>query len=70
MESVGGSATSMSFSAVADVFPVEPTVVLVAVEKKDITQSTKFQENVLWGVVAVAVQEQVARRLLQRDRIH
>lgn len=36
MESVGGSATSMSFSAVADVFPVEPTVVLVGVEKKDI----------------------------------
>jgi hypothetical protein len=50
MESVGGSATSMSFSAVADVFPVEPTVVVVGVEKKDITQSTQFQENVLWGV--------------------
>ena len=50
MESVGGSATSMSFSAVVDVFPVEPTVVLVGVEKKDITQSTKFQENALWGV--------------------
>ena len=47
MESVGGSETSMSFSAVADVFPVEPTVVLVGVEKKDIKISMR-QNGCMW----------------------
>jgi len=36
MESVGGSATSMSFSAVAEVLTEAPTVVDAAFEKNDI----------------------------------